>query len=73
MSLGLQIFTLAHVAISLIAIVSGFVVVFGMLIGKSLERNHHRRGDRVPYGANTIIAGLAGRNCAVITEEGDCD
>lgn len=38
MSSGLQIFTLIHVAISLVAIGSGFVVLFGMLAGKRLDR-----------------------------------
>jgi hypothetical protein len=38
MSSGLQIYTLIHVAISLVAIGSGFVVVFGMLAGNRLDR-----------------------------------
>ncbi len=33
----LQIYTLIHVAISLVAIFSGFVVLFGMLAGKRLD------------------------------------
>src|SRR5712671_3763277 len=35
---GLQIFTVIHVAISLAAIGSGFVVLFGLLAGKRFER-----------------------------------
>lgn len=35
---GLQLFTLAHVAISLAAIGSGFVVLFGLLENKRLDR-----------------------------------
>ncbi len=38
MTSGLQIYTLIHVAISLVAIGSGFVVLFGMLAGKRLDR-----------------------------------
>ncbi len=38
MSSGLEIYTLIHVAISLVAIGSGFVVLFGMLAGKRLDR-----------------------------------
>ncbi len=38
MSSGLQIYTLIHVGISLLAIGSGFVVIFGMLAGKRLDR-----------------------------------
>ena len=38
MSTGLQIYTLIHVAISLVAIGSGFVVLYGMLSGKRLDR-----------------------------------
>jgi hypothetical protein len=34
---GLAIFTLAHVAISLVAIASGFVVLFGLLASKRLD------------------------------------
>src|SRR5258708_1054025 len=37
MSSGLAFFTLFHVAISLIAIVAGFVVAFGMLTGRRLD------------------------------------
>jgi hypothetical protein len=33
---GLQIFTLAHVLISLVGILSGFVVVFGLIAGRKL-------------------------------------
>jgi hypothetical protein len=35
---GLSNFTLVHVAISLVAIVSGFIVLFGLLAGKRLDR-----------------------------------
>jgi len=35
---GLQIFTIAHVIISLVAIASGFVVLFGLISGKRLDR-----------------------------------
>ena len=35
MSLGLTIFTLVHVAISLIGILSGLVVAYGFLTAKS--------------------------------------
>ena len=38
MSSGLQIYTLIHVGISLLAIGSGFIVIFGMLAGKRLDR-----------------------------------
>ena len=38
MSSGLEIYTLIHVGISLLAIGSGFVVCFGMLAGKRLDR-----------------------------------
>lgn len=37
MILGLQPFTFAHVLISLVGIVSGFVVLFGLLTAKRLE------------------------------------
>lgn len=37
MSMGLTVFTLFHVAISLIAIASGLYVVFGMLAGRRLD------------------------------------
>src|SRR6476646_2616531 len=37
MPLGLAIFTLVHVAISLAAIVAGFVVAYGLLAGKRLD------------------------------------
>ena len=37
MILGLQPFTFAHVLISLVGIVSGFVVLFGLLGSKRLE------------------------------------
>jgi hypothetical protein len=38
MSSGLQIYTLIHVGISLLAIGSGFIVLFGLLAGKRLDR-----------------------------------
>jgi len=38
MSSGLEIYTLIHVGISLLAIGSGFIVIFGMLAGKRLDR-----------------------------------
>ena len=38
MSSGMQIYTLIHVAISLVAIGSGFVVLSGLLAGKPLDR-----------------------------------
>src|ERR1039457_5619071 len=38
MSSGMEIYTLLHVAISLVAIGSGFVVLFGMLAGKRYDR-----------------------------------
>lgn len=34
---GLEIFTLVHVIISLIAILTGFIAVFGMIAGKRLD------------------------------------
>ena len=34
---GLQIFTIVHVVISLVAIGSGFVVLFGLIAGKRLD------------------------------------
>jgi hypothetical protein len=37
MSSGLALFTIFHVAISLIAIVAGFVVAYGMLTGRRLD------------------------------------
>ena len=37
MILGLQPFTFVHVLISLVGIVSGFVVLFGLLGSKRLE------------------------------------
>src|SRR5258706_7081278 len=37
MILGLQPFTFAHVLISLVGILSGFVVLFGLLTAKRLE------------------------------------
>lgn len=37
MSLGLTVFTFVHVLISLIGIVSGFVVVYGFLTAKELN------------------------------------
>lgn len=38
MSIGLTILTIVHVAISLIGIVTGFIVVFGLLTCKRLDR-----------------------------------
>ena len=37
MSIGLTIFTLFHVAISLVGIVSGFVVAYGLLTARRLD------------------------------------
>ena len=37
MSLALTILTLVHVVISLVGIASGFVVLFGLLVGKRLD------------------------------------
>ena len=38
MSSGIEVFTLIHVAISLMAIGSGFIVLFGMLTRERLDR-----------------------------------
>jgi len=38
MSLGIAIFTLVHVALSLVGIAAGFVVVFGLISSKQLDK-----------------------------------
>ena len=49
----LQIYTMIHTLISLVAIFTGFVVVFGLLAGKRLDGwtkcvSHHSRRDDDP-------------------------
>lgn len=51
---GLQIFTLVHVAISLIGIGSGFVVLFGFLAGRPLDRWN------ATFLATTVATSLTG-------------
>ena len=54
MSIGLQIFTLVHVAISLIAIVAGFVVVQGLISSKPLN------GATATFLAFTALTSITG-------------
>ena len=42
----LAIYTLVHFAISLIAIVARFVVLFGLIVGKQLDRSTYPRAMR---------------------------
>jgi hypothetical protein len=51
---GLQIFTVIHVAISLAAIGSGFVVLFGLLTGKRLD------GWNAFFLATTVATSVTG-------------
>src|SRR5882672_7722830 len=51
---GLQIFTGIHVAISLAAIFSGFVVLFGLLTGKRLD------GWTALFLATTVATSVTG-------------
>jgi hypothetical protein len=54
MSTGLAIFTLVHVAISLVGIFSGFVVLFGLLNAKRME------GWTAIFLATTVLTGVTG-------------
>lgn len=54
MSIGLAIFTLIHVAISLVAIGAGFVVLFGLLNGKRLD------GWTATFLATTVATSVTG-------------
>jgi hypothetical protein len=51
---GMSTFTLVHVAISLVGILSGFVVVFGMLAGKRLG------GCTALFLASTVATSVTG-------------
>jgi hypothetical protein len=54
MSSGLQIFTLVHVAISLIGILTGLIVAFGMLSAKRLD------GMTAVFLATTVLTSVTG-------------
>src|SRR5215831_1016119 len=54
MSLSLQLFTLFHVLISLVGILSGFVVLFGLLT------RHSREGWTSTFLASTAATSLTG-------------
>src|SRR5580700_899586 len=54
MSLGLTIFTLAHVVISLIGIFSGLVVAYGFLAGKLLD------GWTAAFLTSTVLTSVTG-------------
>jgi len=54
MSLGLTIFTLVHVAISLIGILSGLVVAYGFLTAKSLD------GWTATFLLSTVLTSVTG-------------
>lgn len=54
MSLGLTVFTLVHVVISLIGIVSGLVVVYGFLAAKELN------GWTAAFLASTVLTSITG-------------
>jgi hypothetical protein len=51
---GLQIFTLVHVAISLIGILTGIIVAFGMLSAKRLD------GMTAVFLATTVLTSVTG-------------
>jgi hypothetical protein len=51
---GLQIFTLVHVAISLIGIITGLIVGFGMLSAKRLD------GITAAFLATTVLTSVTG-------------
>lgn len=54
MSIGLTIFTLAHVVISLIGIFSGLVVAYGFLAGKRLD------GWTAAFLTSTVLTSVTG-------------
>jgi hypothetical protein len=54
MILGMTTFTFVHVVISLIAILSGFIVVFGMLAGERLD------GMTVLFLLTTVLTSVTG-------------
>ncbi len=54
MSSGLAVYTYIHVAISLVAIASGFVVLWGMLTARPLD------GATVFFLATTVLTSLTG-------------
>jgi hypothetical protein len=54
MSIGLAVFTLIHVAISLVAIGAGFVVLFGLLNAKRLD------GWTATFLATTVATSVTG-------------
>jgi len=54
MILGMTMFTFVHVAISLVGILSGFVVLFGLFAGKRLE------GWTALFLATTLAASVTG-------------
>jgi hypothetical protein len=51
---GLALFTLVHVAISLAAIVAGFVVAYGLLVGKRMD------GWTAFFLATTVLTSVTG-------------
>ena len=54
MSTGLVLFTLFHVALSLLGIVAGFVVVYGLLTAKPLDRS------TALFLSTTVLTGVTG-------------